>query len=332
MEIREKMIHTIASAAAEGILYEVSATPKPGLVDRNNSGAHKDMDYFTFLSSAASLHSCFDDMARIGIKYAKHAPKEMLPALQKCGMEAEKKMFLATGGVNTHKGMIFSMGLLSACAGWRWERKYGLGIKENHRNPENTALKPGEAICLLAGKVCEGICERDYGTLSYKKVLTKGEKMYLQYGCTGIRGEAESGYRTVRQVSYPVYERLRKQDISVNDALVHTLLSLIANTEDTNILSRHNKDVAEYAQKEAKKVLDTGGVFTEKGRERVQKLDDDFIERYISPGGCADLLAVTHFLYVLEQEEKKRRSAYDVSDNRTVIFSIGNSDRIREKY
>ena len=65
-DVMEIILNKISSLAMEGILFEVSATPKPGLVDRNNAGAHKDMDYFTFMSSAAALHDTFDIFVRLG--------------------------------------------------------------------------------------------------------------------------------------------------------------------------------------------------------------------------------------------------------------------------
>ncbi len=214
------------------MLYEVSATPKPGLVDRNNSGAHYDMDYFTFMSSAAALHDSFDKFVRIGWEYRQRPVQEVLLPLREAGKTAEFQMYSFTKGINTHKGMIFTLGILC--------------------------------------------------------------------GCTGVRGEVEKGYQTIKQYSLPCYTKLRQEQVGVNDALVQTLLHLVADTWDTNILSRHDMETMKYCQKYAKKVLCLGGVLTERGKAELLKMDDDFIEKYISPGGCADLLAVTHFAYCLE--------------------------------
>lgn len=277
-------VKKIAAYAVEGMLYEVTATPKPGLVDRDNNGAHHDMDYFTFMSSAAALHDTFDIMTELGVNYTNRPIKELLPELREAGKRAEEQMFLFTDGVNTHKGMIFSLGILCGCAG------YLLGKEENEK-------LSSDKICALAGEMCQGICKKDFAKLSQKKQLTKGELMYQNYGYKGVRGVAESGYQIVREVSLPVYTILRQTEISVNDALVHTLLYLIKNTEDTNIVSRHDREAALYAKEYAKKVLKEGGMLSEKGRYLTHQMDDDFIDRYISPGGCADLLAVTHFLY-----------------------------------
>jgi len=106
----------VGNLALTATLYEVSAAPKPGLVDPFSRGAHSDMDYFTFLASAAALAPFFVDFARIGAEFAGESPG-LLAELRKLGIEAEKSMYAATQGINTHKGLIFSMGLACAAAG-----------------------------------------------------------------------------------------------------------------------------------------------------------------------------------------------------------------------
>ncbi len=287
MNNSEAMIHTITSYAMESILFEAAATPKPGLVDRNNCGAHKDMDYFTFMSSAASLHSSFENLIRIGLENRNRPIKKLLPFLRAEGLNAEKRMFSFTHGVNTHKGMIFTLGILCGCCGW------ALG------KSELTYAQLGS----LVSDMCEGICSRELKGIENNANLTKGERMYLKYGCTGARGEVESGFATVGRISLPKYRKLREGGICVNDALVQTLLYLIAGTADTNILSRHDMETARYAMQLAEGALELGGIFTADGRKAILDIDAAFIEKYISPGGCADLLAVTHFLYCMEKQE-----------------------------
>lgn len=99
------------------VFYEVTVTPKPGLVDRANCGVHRDMDIFTFLDSGAALLPYWRRFIRAGIGAAKRPPGELLPDLRFLGREAEEAMLRATGGVNTHKGLVFSMGLLCAALG-----------------------------------------------------------------------------------------------------------------------------------------------------------------------------------------------------------------------
>ena len=119
--------------------------------------------------------------------------------------------------------------------------------------------------------------------------------MFLRYGVTGVRGEAESGFATVRLFALPVYRTRREAGVSVNDALCDTLLVLIASNMDTNILGRHDMETLRYAQRAARNVAMLDGMHTEAGCRAIRVLDDDFTQRWISPGGSADLLAVTHF-------------------------------------
>lgn len=275
----------IGRMAVEAMLCEVSATPKPGLVDRNNCGAHNDMDFFTFMASSAALHNVFDEFVQLGQYLDRTTAGNTLHMLQRYGMKAEKLMFHATNGINTHKGMIFSLGLVCSATGWI-QSKAELSI---------------DNICNAIQRLCNGLCNSAYRGLEHKENLTKGERMYLQHGFTGVRGEAESGYVTVREVSLPVFSQLMEAGQHLNDALVHTLLHLIAHTTDTNIASRHNLETAQYARNYARTALEHGGMFTENGQALIRKMDDDFIAKYISPGGSADLLAVTYLLYSIDQ-------------------------------
>lgn len=281
-------IQTISRLAVEAMLSEVSATPKPGLVDRHNCGAHHDMDFFTFVSSSAALSDAYRAMGQVGIDFGDQEITDMWPMLQSVGYEMKQRMFEATKNVNTHKGMVFSLGILSACAGWLSRQK-------------NIQSITATAICGAAAQLCAGLCEKAFKDMDQKTALTKGDRMYLAYGLRGARGEAEDGFPTVMTVALPMYTLLRDTGISINDALVETLLHLVAHTEDTNIVSRHDWDTATYAKEAAKRVIRLGGIHTEVGRAAIEAMDQDFIERYISPGGAADLLALTHFLYEIEK-------------------------------
>ena len=282
----QKICNKIASLAIEAMLFEVSATPKPGLVDRNNCGAHKDMNFYTFMSSVAALHSVFDEMAFAGIKFSDSDIKNTFLELRKIGIMAEKLMFSATNNINTHKGEIFSLGILCGCVGRLIAGNEFFNVNE---------------ILNLSKSMCRGICENDFADIKRKDelTLTKGEKIFLKFGIKGIRGESESGYKTVKDISLPVFEDLISRNININDALVQTLLYLISETTDTNIISRHDIKTAEYAKDYAKKVIAHGGIFTNEGRNLILEMDNDFNEKYISPGGCCDLLAVTYFLYYI---------------------------------
>ena len=177
--MQKRMIDRIGACAVEAMLYEVSATPKPGLVDRANNGAHHDMDFFTFMSSAAALRGYFDECAAIGAGHCQQPIEGLLPCLQAAGIVAERQMFTLTQGVNTHKGMIFSLGILAGAAGWAAAGRKGL---------------TAEYLGSLAAQMCAGLCESAYSGLTERpqEQLTKGEAMYLRYGVTGGQITAES--------------------------------------------------------------------------------------------------------------------------------------------
>ena len=273
----------IGALAHLAMLSEVSATPKPGLVDRMTNGAHDDMDFFTFLASATAL-----------------------PHLQAAGIIAERQMFAATHGVNTHKGMIFSLGLLSGTAGWAGAR--GESITAEHLCQLVSELTHG-----LTAAACEEARQKPAGE------RTKGEAVYVKYGVTGVRGEAEQGFPSVRNLALPVYRARREDGASVNDALVDTLLALIAGTTDTNILGRHDMEALHYAQAAARRVQSLGGMKTPEGRQALIALDTDFTQRWLSPGGSADLIAVTYFLYEIEKYGKKTEKEASVSSALTSV-------------
>lgn len=135
----------IARLAAAALVEEVYTTPKPGLVDLNNTGAHRDMTVQTFLYSAAALQPYFREMAELGRTLPQ---EELLPALRASGIRAEAAMFKATDGVNTHKGALFSLGILCGCAG---------RFLAMNRRPS------AEDLCGLAADLTRGICARELG-------------------------------------------------------------------------------------------------------------------------------------------------------------------------
>ena len=136
-----------------------------------------------------------------------------------------------------------------------------------------------------------------------KEKLTYGEKLYLKYGVKGIRGEVQSGFETVREHSMPVLNDLLNKNMHINDILVHVLLNLMAYSEDSNILGRHNMETLDFVKEKAQAALKHGGYLTPYGKLFVGEMDKYFIEKKISPGGSADLLAVTIMLYILENGE-----------------------------
>lgn len=274
----------IASLSMEALLYEVAATPKPGLVDRDNSGSHKDMDFYTFQSSAVSLNQFFEEFTLLGSRNCHRPPEQVFSLIRPVGIQAEEVMLAATGGVNTHKGMIFSLGIFCCVLGYL----YGNEIPFSR-----------EAFtCVCRQMTCRLL--EDFRGVTSENARTAGERLYALHGITGIRGEAANGYPTVFDVALPAFRRYKDQGLSDNDAGVLTLLHIIAGSQDTNIISRSDYQTMKQIQAQVRELLDS------KPEQRdylalIRELDRQFIEKNISPGGSADMLALTYFVHSLHR-------------------------------
>lgn len=285
-EILRKALDTVdradaARLATQALLYEVATTPKPGLVDRENSGSHRDMDFFTFQASAAALYPYFAQCVKIGRETAD--AQETFRRLRLPGKLAEGEMLRATAGVNTHKGAIFSMGILCGALGRLDREQWG--------NPE--------AVLAECAAMTKGIVSRDYADLTQETAKTAGQKLYLQYGITGVRGQAEAGFPAVLNVGLPKLEAALAAGKSINEAGCGALLAMLADTVDTNMIHRGGFE-------RAKKTAEEVGALLEKERfprkESLKKMDAEFIQDNLSPGGTADLLAMVYMLHFLKEE------------------------------
>ena len=176
----------VAQAAARAMLYEVSVTPKPGLVSREGSGAHRDMNFFTFIDSAAALTPWFRTFVLNALRF-RGCPKELFRASRLIGLEAEDTMYRATDGINTHKGLIFSFGVLCASMGYL----QGRGLPETLDS----------VLSLSAEMAAEAYNE--LGEESSAGEPTHGEKTYEKYGLPGARGEAAAGFPTAAGFALP---------------------------------------------------------------------------------------------------------------------------------
>jgi holo-ACP synthase/triphosphoribosyl-dephospho-CoA synthase len=283
--MRERLGDIVTSAALRALVGEAAVTPKPGLVDRANSGAHRDMDFFSFIDSSAALLPWFRDCALAG--YGEPGkdggdPQALFASLRQRGRTAELLMRRAAKA-NTHRGLLFSLGVLSAAYG----RLY--------RDQEEPAA---EALLDFAARMT-GSLAKDFSTS--RPPSTHGEAIYAQSGAAGIRGEASAGFPTVRNWGLPTLRRLLAEGRGMNDAGLETLLQLIARTEDTNIIHRSNLDSLETIRTETAAFL-SGNPGLEEIRKKAAEMDRDFTARNISPGGAADLLAVSIFLYTLDPQ------------------------------
>ena len=278
-------VRQIARFACQSLLYEVTATPKPGLVDRANSGSHTDMDFFTFQASAAALWPYFETCAKIGVETKHLLPEQTFDRLRMPGLIAEGEMLSATGGVNTHKGAIFSLGILCAAIG---------------RVGWDCADQP-EKLLYECGQMTAGLVAKDFAGLTRENAATVGQKLYIYHGITGIRGQAEAGFPTVLKIGLPKLEEGLERGLSINDAGCAALLAMMAVTDDTNLISRSDYETQQQIEKETAVLLQKDPF---PGEEVLKQMDKLFIEKNLSPGGTADLLAMTYFLHLLKENAK----------------------------
>lgn len=285
----ENLVARVGRMAYGAMMEEVSVTPKPGLVDRAGSGAHRDMDFFTFQRSAKALKPWFEDFVREGEALAHWEPEDIFHRARPLGQEAERAMFSATGGVNTHKGLVFSLGLLCLAA----------GVLDARGSRPLSA----RALCDFSALMCAGIVERELRSRGKQEGKgSHGERVFSLYGVSGVRGEAEGGFPTVLQISLPRLRSLGAQyPKERNHVLLEVLLSLMSRLEDTNILTRGGPAALEHVHRSARQALALGGPFTVRGMFYIEEMNRDFAASGISPGGSADLLAVSIFLDRLEK-------------------------------
>lgn len=265
--IEDFAVKKLALRAHEALILEVEVSPKPGLVDRYGSGAHDDMDIRTFKKSADALRPYFERFVRAGMDMAFSPSADLMAKLKKIGLRAEDTMYEATQNVNTHKGIIYSLGLLLADMG-----------RKLMGNDEGVA------------QLVRADVERELSR-ARKKPATNGERLYREIGVTGARGQAANDFPCARRAAAALKEY--KKRFCENDAAVMTLIDIMTELDDTNVLHRAGKAGLALMRREALKIASMPE------EERVlsaRALDEAFTKENISPGGCADTLALAIFL------------------------------------
>lgn len=284
-----RLSNHIGQLMQKALFYEVNTSLKPGLVDRLHNGSHKDMCLSTFINSAYSITDYFCQCVKEGLSC--DCSKKELPLLfQKLrgiGKQAEKNMLFATQGINTHKGIVFSGGILCAAIG------YYISTNSKDISSENLLSSLSEICrCMLPELL------NDYLVLTPDTAKTNGEKLYQEYKITGIRGEAKEGFPHLFNVGFPLFQAVLKKGFSLWQAGLITLLHYIAYTEDTNLIIRSDYQLACKIQKDLQQFL--AHATYEEQLSILPKLDAFFVSRNISPGGSADMLALTYFLYFIQ--------------------------------
>ena len=283
----------VGRQAQRALLTEAAISPKPGLVDRLNAGAHSDMDIFTFIDSACALRDYFDACARVGFEHREKKPQECFDALRTYGLLAEAEMKRATGGVNTHKGAIFSLGIYAA--------SLGMGYDGETSDPEKALLRCGE--------MTDERMSEELRAIACGEPTTFGERIYKERGVGGVRAEAAGGFASVRESGLPRLRAALAAGLPLNDAGLCVLIALMARTQDTNALRRGGEAAAAKLLADAKTLDEVICLHADKGtlrihmeeiRARMAAWDVQLSDARISPGGCADLLALTLLAYFME--------------------------------
>ena len=275
----------IATLATKALLYEVSISPKAGLVSRLSNGSHKDMNFYTFIDSSLALHNYFLNCFDYGQEKLFSCPN-FFKDLREVGKVAEKEMYEATKGINTHKGTIFSMGILLAVL--------GVHLKENKK----IDLK------ILSEKIKE-MCKPLLNELEdADSISTYGEKAYKEYHLTGARGLAISGYEIVLLDGINKLKDFCKS-LDFETACILLLFYYMSVLDDTNIVNRASITTLKEVQILSKELFEQHRKILEKEniKNSMSKLNDIFIEKNISAGGSADLLILTIFIHLLTDEE-----------------------------
>ena len=272
--------YIIGHLASMALQAELDTTPKPGLVDRNDNGAHRDMDHALMQRSIQALHPYFVRLAQLGFTGKQPCHDEIV----NIGIEAEREMFKATGGVNTHKGALFSIGLAAVALA-------------------------GESFCRITQ--AEGCGTMAYNDVNSKQIQslsnsiaslarlfpdtngTHGSKAKANNILKGALDNAREGYTQLFKAWLPFYiDRIAEGD---NYALHKTLLRIMCDLDDTNIVYRTSMETMQEVKTEARQMLDTSRNIVN-FEAALQAMNTDYIHRNISPGGSADMLSLVVFL------------------------------------
>ena len=315
--------YIIAHLATQALQAELDTTPKPGLVDKDNNGAHRDMDYALMQLSINTLHPYFVRLAFLG--FADTLPSHTV--IRDAGIEAEKAMLEATNGVNTHKGALFSMGLAVVAAAYEEKKaaanKEVRGKEEREKEREKEEREDSQVSLENLAPLESLASPLSSLQLTIKALAasfpdtsgTHGSKAkQLSNGTTTIKGaldNAREGYEKLFAEWLPFYNERRKSHDA--HALHKTLLRIMCDLDDTNVIYRTNVATAEEVKQEARALLASfEEAYAAEDKEKcasaieekcasaellaLKDMDRRYTERNISPGGAADMLSLTVFI------------------------------------
>ncbi|MCO7613716.1 triphosphoribosyl-dephospho-CoA synthase [Pseudomonas chlororaphis] len=268
----------LADLAVDALIDEADLSPKPALVDRRGNGAHSDLHLGLMHASALSLWPAFKEMAEAALAFGE-VGLPLREALGRIGREGEQAMLATTGGVNTHRGAIWALGLLVAAAAL-----------------EPRSTRAG-SVALRAARLA--LLEDRYAP----RPLSHGAQVAIRYGVRGAREEAQQGFPAVLQRGLPQLKRSRAQGHGEQNARLDALLAIMSQLADTCVLYRAGEQGLQAMQQGAQAVLDAGGSASLAGRRRLHELDLQLLTLNASPGGAADLLAASLLLDRIESAD-----------------------------
>jgi triphosphoribosyl-dephospho-CoA synthase len=272
-----------STLAVSSLIEEAELTPKPALVDRRGNGAHHDLDLKGLRRSAQCLQDGFADIARAAD--GEEPSLRLREELGRIGRDMERRMLLASGGGNAHRGAIWALGLLVAAAA--------------RRRSETNATRIATAAAALA-RLPDGFAP--------PCPPSNGERARLRFGASGARGEAQAAFPHAIQVGLPALRAARGRGVPEDCARLDALMAIMARLDDTCLLHRGGLAALATAKAGARGVLVAGGTETPAGMERLHRLHAELIALWASPGGSADLLGVTLFLDRLENGSRSKSS------------------------
>ncbi|WP_054635797.1 triphosphoribosyl-dephospho-CoA synthase [Thalassobacillus sp. C254] len=260
----------LADKAVEALMEEALLTPKPGLVDRRDTGSHSDMNLDLMLKSAASLQETFYKIGEAA--WSEKPTQKLREKIARIGRKGEYDMLKETKGVNTHKGAIWAIGLLTAAS----------------------AIKGPEAD---AGSITDTAAQIARFDDRYAPVKeTNGEKAIKKYQVRGAKGQAQQGFPHVIDIGLPALLQYREAGHPEEQARLYSLISMMAYLDDTCLLHRGGSQVLEQTKERCRKILLAGGPASGQGWRHLLQLNNYLIEENASPGGSADLLAAVLFI------------------------------------
>lgn len=268
----------LADLAVDALIDEADLSPKPALVDRRGNGAHSDLHLGLMHASALALWPAFKEMAEAALAFGE-VGLPLREALGRIGREGEQAMLTTTGGVNTHRGAIWALGLLVAAAALA---------------PQSTAAG---SVALRAARLA--LLEDRYAP----RPLSHGAQVAIRYGVRGAREEAQQGFPAVLQRGLPQLKRSRARGHGEQNARLDALLAIMSQLADTCVLYRAGEQGLQAMQQGAQAVLDAGGSASLAGRRRLHELDLQLLTLNASPGGAADLLAASLLLDRIESAD-----------------------------